>query len=91
MFDHQSTRDVEISCLQELIGQKWQLSKDFKLVTRRNRQIDIITEELEELAFRTAGQFNQKEKEAIKNVFNVGRGADFYDKAFKPTDDLSLD
>ena len=50
-----------------------------------------MTEQLEELAFRSAGQFTEAERKAVKDIYNVGRGADFYDQAFKPTDDLSLE
>lgn len=79
VFDRDTVRDVELSCLQESIKEKWHLSKDFDLVNRRNRQIDQVTEQLEELAFRSAGQFTETERKAIKDIFNVGRGIDFYD------------
>lgn len=44
----------------------------------------------EEYAFRVGGQFNEKEQKAISDIFNVGRGNSYYDKAFKATDDQSL-
>jgi len=65
----------------------WTLSKEFKFVGRRSKEIDHVVERLEEAAFRTAGQFNGQEVEAIKDIFNVGRGNSYYDRMFKASDD----
>jgi len=37
------------------LKKEWQLQSDFKLVEQRNKEIDIVQEELEELAWRTSG------------------------------------
>jgi len=50
------------------------LDSDFKLIEQRNKEIDIVQEELEELAWRTSGQFTDKEVKAVKDMFLVGRG-----------------
>ena len=55
VFDQQTVRDLELTCLQHAKKQEWQLSSEFKLVTRRNKEIDNVVERLEEYAFRSAG------------------------------------
>ena len=55
VFDQQTVRDLELTCLQHAKKQEWQLSSEFKLVTRRNKESDNVVERLEEYAFRSAG------------------------------------
>jgi len=33
----------------------WKLGKDFKLVTKRNKEIDLVLAQYEEMAFRASG------------------------------------
>lgn len=61
---------------------EWNLASDFKLVDHRNKEIDLVLEELEEIAWRTSGQFTQNEVKAIKDMFLVGRGQDHFDRQF---------
>lgn len=49
-----------------------------------------MIERYEELSFRTSGEFTKEEQQSIKDIFNIGRGQDYYDRAFKATDDNSL-
>jgi hypothetical protein len=37
------------------------LSKDFKLVETRNKEIGMVMNELEEMLFRAAGMFSEKD------------------------------
>lgn len=53
---------------------EWNLASDFKLVDQRNKEIDLVLEELEEIAWRTSGQFTKNEIKAVKEMFLVGRG-----------------
>jgi hypothetical protein len=61
IFDQQSVRDIELACLQEQMKKDWQLSGDFNMVKRRNREIDQVIERYEELAFRSSGEFTKEE------------------------------
>lgn len=45
---------------------EWQFGKDFKLVTKRNKEIDSVLAQYEEIAFRAAGQFTDKDIGHIK-------------------------
>ncbi len=73
-------RQVEINCLQDTLKKQWNLQADFKLTEQRNKEIDIVLEELEELAWRTSGQFSDKDVKAVKDMFLVGRGIDHFDR-----------
>ncbi len=55
LFDNQTVRAVELTCLEEAMREEWALGPDFKLVARRNKEIDQVLSRLEELAFRSAG------------------------------------
>jgi hypothetical protein len=37
------------------LKKEWNLASDFKLVDHRNKEIDLVLEELEEIAWRTSG------------------------------------
>jgi hypothetical protein len=39
----------------------------------RNKEISLVLNELEELAWRMAGQFNKKDLDAIKATFSIQR------------------
>ena len=60
-FDNQSVRAVELSCLQETMKSDWNFGADFKLVTRRNKEIDRVLAKYEERAFRAAGRFTESD------------------------------
>lgn len=69
----------------------WNFGKDFKLVTKRNKEIDRVLARYEEQAFRCAGQFTDSDIGHIKSMFTVGRNFDSFDKAYLKTDLQSLD
>jgi hypothetical protein len=43
--------------MSERLIQEWDLSKDFQIIETRNKEIGMVMNEMEELAWRTAGQF----------------------------------
>lgn len=69
----------------------WNFGSDFKLVTRRNKEIDRVLAKYEEKAFRAAGRFTSSDVHHIKEMFLVGRNFETFDKAYLPTDTQSLD
>jgi hypothetical protein len=72
------------------MSNEWGLGKDFKLVESRNKEIGIVVGELEELYYRLAGMFDNKDYENIKKMFSINRNQDTFDKAFYETDMKSL-
>ena len=54
-FDNEMVRAVELSCLQETMKNEWNFSKEFKLVNKRNKEIERVLSQFEETAFRAAG------------------------------------
>lgn len=55
VLDKEVIRNVEISCLQSELKKEWNLQQDFNLVETRNKEIDLVLQELEETAWRIAG------------------------------------
>lgn len=47
-------------------------------------------ERYEELSFRSSGEFTKEERKSIQDIFNIGRGNDYYDRYFNETDNNSL-
>jgi hypothetical protein len=52
--DSDTVKKVELSILEDSLKKKWKLSPDFKLVEMRNKEIDIVMRQMEELAWRAA-------------------------------------
>jgi hypothetical protein len=58
-LDEEVINKVESEILSKRVSEEWGISKDFKLVETRNKEISLVLNELEELAFRTSGEFSQ--------------------------------
>jgi hypothetical protein len=91
VIDKDTVRKVELSCLEKKIAEEWKLSHEFKLVTTRNKEIDLVLAELEELAWRISGQFTDRDVQGIKEMLEIGRGEDHFDQSFVKQDFESLD
>jgi hypothetical protein len=57
-LDEDFVNKVETEIYSERMRKEWGLSKDFKAVESRNKEISLVLNELEELAWRSAGQLN---------------------------------
>lgn len=57
-LDEEVINKVESEMLSERLRHEWGVSKDFKIIETRNKEINIVLNELEELAFRSAGEFS---------------------------------
>lgn len=56
-LDEEVINKVESELLSDRLRHEWGVTKDFKVVETRNKEISMVLNELEELAFRTAGEF----------------------------------
>jgi len=56
----------------------------------RNKEISIVLNELEEVAWRMAGSYNEKEVQTLKTMFSITRNQDSFDKAFYENDMQSM-
>ncbi len=66
------------------------LNDDFKLVAKRNKEIDLVMREMEEVSWRAAGMFNQHEKQYLEDITFFDRGLDYFDNAFLDIDKKSF-
>ena len=85
-IDEEVFNKVETEMFSERLRKDWGLSKDFKIVETRNKEIGLVLNEMEELAWRSAGQLNEKDFEHIKAMLSVKRNKDYFDKHFYEND-----
>jgi len=58
------------------------LTSNFKLIETRNKEIGLVINELEEVAWRMAGMFTEKDIEYVKKMVSIDRNKDSFDKEF---------
>ncbi len=54
-LDEEVVNRVETEIFSEKVRAEWGLSSDFKLLQTRNKEISLVLNELEEVAWRSAG------------------------------------
>jgi hypothetical protein len=79
-LDEEVINKVETEIYSDRMRQEWGLSKDFKAVESRNKEIGLVLNELEELAWRSAGQMDEKDFANIQSMISVKRGKDYFDQ-----------
>lgn len=85
-LDEEVVNKVETEMFSERMKKEWGLSKDFKVIETRNKEISLVLNELEELAFRSAGMFNENDLEYIKRMISVKRNKDIFDQQYYDND-----
>ena len=69
---------------------EWRLADDFNLVERRNKEIDLVMREMEEVSWRAADMFDSKEKSYIEDIVFFDRGLDAFENSFLDQDKESF-
>jgi hypothetical protein len=86
LIERDTLRKVELKMLEDKLKQEFGIGQNFSLVEKRNNEIDHLHQELEEVLWRKACRFSDKDKTAIKSMFSIGRGIDHFDKVFHDLD-----
>ena len=60
-LDDEVINRVEMEVLSSKLTSDWGLPKDFKIIETRNKEIGMILNELEEVAWRMSGMYDQKD------------------------------
>ena len=89
-LDEEVVSKVETEIFGDKLRNEWGLSKDFKVVETRNKEISLVLNEFEELAWRSAGQLTEKDLEHLKAMLSVKRNRDYFDRQFYENDMKSL-
>lgn len=79
-IDEEVVNKVETELFSDKLRKEWGLSKDFKVVETRNKEISLVLNEMEELAWRSAGQFTDREIDHLKAMLSVKRNRDYFDR-----------
>jgi hypothetical protein len=89
-LDEEVVNKIETEIFSDKLRNDWGLSKEFKVVETRNKEIGLVLNELEELAWRSAGQLNDKDVDHLKAMLSVKRNRDYFDRQFYDNDMSSL-
>ena len=89
-MDEEVVNKVETEIFSDKLRNDWGLSKEFKVVETRNKEIGLVLNELEELTWRSAGQLNDKDVDHLKAMLSVKRNRDYFDRQFYDNDMSSL-
>lgn len=88
--DPETVRKVELGLLEENLKKEWELADDFRLVGSRNKEIDLVMKQMEELTWRVSSMLDKRDKQYIEDMVFVDRGLDAFDNAFLDTDKESF-
>lgn len=89
-LDEEVVNKIETEIFSDKLRSEWGLSNDFKVIETRNKEISLVLNELEELAWRSAGMLNEKDLEHLKAMISVKRNKDHFDKQFYENDMASF-
>ena len=81
-LDDEVINRVEMEVLSSKLSQDWGLPKDFKIIETRNKEIGMVLNELEEVAWRMSGMFDQKDMDTFESMFSINRNKDSFDKQY---------
>lgn len=70
-LDEEVVNRVELQVLSERIKKEWELPESFQLIETRNKEIGMTLNELEELAWRMAGQYDEKDIKSLEAMFSI--------------------
>lgn len=56
--DPQTIKNIELGLYEQKVRTDWELASDFSLVERRNKEIDLVMREMEEISWRAAEMFD---------------------------------
>jgi hypothetical protein len=90
-LDEDVVNKIETEIFSDRLRKEWGLSHDFKVIETRNKEISLVLNQLEEVAWRSAGQFDERDMGHLKAMLSVKRNKDYFDKQFFETDMKSLD
>jgi len=79
-LDEDVINKVETEVFSEKLREEWGLSKDFKVIETRNKEIGLVLNELEEVAWRSAGQLTERDFNNLVAMISIKRNRDYFDK-----------
>lgn len=89
-LDEEVVNRVEMEVMSDRLRKEWDLPQEFKIIETRNKEIGITLNELEEVAWRMAGRYDDGEINTLKAMFSINRNKDSFDKAFYDNDMQSM-
>ena len=90
-LDEDVINRIETQMLSNRIRSDWSLPKSFQIIETRNKEIGLVLKELEEVAWRMAGMFDDRDLDSLKAMLSVQRNKDYFDRQFYDTDMQSME
>jgi hypothetical protein len=81
-LDEDVVNRVELQLMSDRLKKDWGLPENFKIIETRNKEIGITLNELEEVAWRMAGTFNEKDVDTLEKMFSIQRNQDYFDQQY---------
>ena len=76
--------------MSDRLRDEWNLPKEFQIIETRSKEVGIVLNELEELAWRSAGAFSEQEVDTLQKMFSILRNQDYFDRQFYEQDMQSM-
>lgn len=89
--DEEAINRVEMEMLSTRVKKEWDLPEDFQIMETKNKEIFLVLNELEEVAWRMAGSLDEKDRNTLKAMFSINRNMDDFDRRYFEQDLQSLD
>lgn len=85
-LDEEVVNKVETEIFSDRLRKEWGLGNDFKVIETRNKEISHVLNELEEVAWRSAGTLDSKDFDYLKRMLSIKRNKDTFDKDYYTQD-----
>lgn len=89
-LDGEAVDRVELTVMSGRLREEWQLPEDFQIIETRNKEIGLLLNEVEELAWRGSGALSEQDTETLTKVLSIGRNKDYFDQQYYQQDMESL-
>ena len=91
LVERSTVRNIDLGILEDSLKTEWDLGQNFSLIDKRNKEVGMVMQEFEEIAWRSQGVFSEKEYQSIKDMLSIDRNWKAFDKEFYAQDMASLE
>lgn len=78
--DSETVDKVEMQLMSKRIKNEWGLEDNFKIIETRNKEINLVLKEMEEIAWRYSAALDNEDMSSMHDMLSIGRNKDYFDK-----------
>ena len=79
-LDEEVINRVELQLMSDRLKKDWDLPQAFQIMETRNKEIGLTLNELEEVAWRMSGQYEERDIDTLTKMFSINRNKDYFDQ-----------